>query len=206
MNEIKVTRKTTESEISVKLAPPPLKADYRTKINSPIIFLNHMIEHIAWRSGLNIEMDIKLDKFFLTHVVCEDLGIAFGKAVGEYVKRVQKNGINGYGEATSIIDEAKCQCCISFESRSFIDFSSQVEIPAETEDMHSEDLQVFLEGFAQGACCTLHVDIFKGKNAHHIWEAAYRAFGLCLNDALSENQSRKNMTSGVAGNISWNIE
>lgn len=205
MNEIKVTRKTTESQMSVVLSEPPLKADYRSKINSPIIFLNHMIEHIAWRSGLNIEIDVRLDKFFLAHVVCEDLGIALGKAVGEYVKCKKANGINGYGEASSIIDEAKAQCLISFESRSYLDFTSVVEIPAEAEDMHSEDLQVFLDGFAQGANCTLHVDIQKGKNAHHIWEATYRAFGLCLNDALYENPSRKNMTSGVAGSIDWEI-
>ena len=79
-------------------------------------------------------------------------------------------------------------------------------IPDETEDMHSEDLEVFLEGFAQGANCTLHVDILKGVNAHHIWEAVYRSFGLCLGRALAKDENRKNMTSGVAGHIDWVIE
>ena len=30
-----------------------------------------------------------------------------------------------------------------------------------------------LEGFAQGLC-TLHIDLVKGHNGHHIWEAIYR--------------------------------
>lgn len=39
-----------------------------------------MIEHIAWRGEVNIDVDLKLDEFVLTHVICEDLGIALGKA------------------------------------------------------------------------------------------------------------------------------
>ena len=206
MNEIKVTRKTTESIMSIILSTAPLAIDYREKINTPLIFLNHMIEHVAWRSGFNIETIVKLDKFFLAHVVAEDLGIALGKAVGEYLKRNRESGILGFGDAIGIIDEAKAQCAISFESRAYIDFTSNVTIPDEVEDMHSEDLEVFLEGFAQGANCTLHIDVQKGINAHHIWEAVYRSFGLCLGRALSVDENRKNMTSGVAGQIDWVIE
>lgn len=206
MNEIKVTRKTTESLMSITLSPAPLKADYREKINTPLIFLNHMIEHIAWRSNFNIETIVQLDKFFLAHVVAEDLGIALGKAAGEYLKRNCNNGIIGFADAVGIIDEAKAQCVISFESRSYIDFTSNVKIPDEVEDMHSEDLEVFLEGFVQGANCTLHIDVEKGVNAHHIWEAVYRSFGLCLGRALASDETRRNMTSGVAGQIDWVIE
>lgn len=206
MNEIKVTRKTTESLMSVILSPAPLKSDYRERINTPLVFLNHMIEHIAWRSNFNIETVVNLDKFFLSHVITEDLGIALGKSVGEYLKRNSKNGIIGFADAIGIIDEAKAQCAISFESRAYFDFSSKVTIPAEVEDMHSEDLEVFLEGFAQGANCTLHIDVEKGINAHHIWEAVYRSFGLCLGRALATDENRKDMTSGVAGQIDWVIE
>ncbi len=206
MNEIKVIRKTSESVMGITLSPAPLKQEYRDKINTPLIFLNHMIEHIAWRSGFNIETTVELDKFFLAHVIAEDLGIALGKAIGEYLKRNIEKGIVGFADALGIIDEAKAQCSISFENRAYIDFTSSVKIPDEVEDMHSEDLEVFLEGFAQGANCTLHIDILKGTNAHHIWEAVYRSFGLCLGRSLAFDENRKNMTSGVAGQIGWTIE
>ena len=73
MERIKVTRKTTESEMNVVLDFAPLKKDYRKYIKTPIPFLNHMIEHIAWRGEVNIDVDLKLDEFVLTHVICEDL-------------------------------------------------------------------------------------------------------------------------------------
>ena len=71
--------------------------------------------------------------------------------------------------------------------------------------MLSEDLQTFLEGFAQGAMCTLHVDLLKGSNGHHIWEAIYRAFGSALNKVVAVDESRIGKTSGVAGKIEWTI-
>lgn len=133
----------------VRLSPPPLAGDYRKKIDTPLIFLNHMIEHIAWRSGFNVEVSVKLDKFNLAHVICEDLGIALGRAVAEYIDRAIDEGVNSYGFGVGIIDEAKAECVMSFESRSYFGFTSKVALPAYAEDMHAEDLQVFLDGFAK---------------------------------------------------------
>lgn len=205
MKPIKVIRKTTESEMTVTLDFSPLKSNYREYINTGITFLNHMIEHIAWRGGFNIEVNVKLDKFVLTHVIAEDLGIALGKAVREYI--LSTDGVQGYGDAVGIIDEAKAQCAVSFEERAYcdIDFNS-IGVGECVEGMNSEDLETFLEGFAQGAMCTLHVDLIKGHNGHHIWEAIYRAFGTALNRTFMVSEERKGRTAGVAGKIEWVIE
>lgn len=206
-NNVSVTRKSTESKITVKLDYSPVKPDYRAKIKTPMPFLSHMIEHIVWRGGFNIVTDIKLDEFYLSHVVCEDLGICLGKAVGELLKRRAGEGASGYGSGIGIIDEALSLCAISFENRAYtdIDFGAN-SLPSNSEGMLSEDLITFLEGFAQGAMCTLHIVLKKGKNAHHIWEAIFRSFGIALGAALAPNPNRKNMTSGVAGNIEFIIE
>ncbi len=205
MKPIKVTRKTTESEMTVTLDFSPLKSNYREYINTGITFLNHMIEHIAWRGGFNIEVNVKLDKFVLTHVIAEDLGIALGKAVREYI--LSTDGVQGYGDAVGIIDEAKAQCAVSFEERAYCDMDfNGIGVGECVEGMNSEDLETFLEGFAQGAMCTLHVDLIKGHNGHHIWEAIYRAFGTALNRTLMVSEERKGRTAGVAGKIEWVIE
>lgn len=205
MERIKVTRKTTESEMSVMLDFSPLKSDYRKRIKTPIPFLNHMIEHIAWRGGFNIEVNVKLDEFTLTHVICEDLGIAMGKAAKEYIDRT--DGTVGFGDAIGIIDEAKAQTAISFESRAYCDIDCNgIELCEKVEGMDTEDLETFLEGFAQGAMCTLHIDLLKGHNGHHIWEAIYRSFGSALCSAFAVCESRKGKTAGVAGKIDWVIE
>ncbi len=203
---ITAVRKTTESEMTVKLDFSPVRPDYREKIDTTITFLNHMIEHIVWRGGFNAEVNVKLDRFVLTHVICEDLGIAFGKAVAEYIRRMKDEGVTGFGDAVGIIDEAKAETAVSFESRAYFDLDYHGCVPAErVEGMDSEDLETFLEGFAQGAQCTLHVDLLKGRNGHHIWEAIYRSFGSALNRALYKDPARRGMTSGVAGSIQWEI-
>ena len=205
MEKISVTRKTTESEMKVVFDFSPLKADYRKNIKTPLTFLNHMIEHIAWRGEFNIDIDMSLDEFTLTHVICEDLGIAMGKAAKEYIDKT--DGAIGFGDAIGVIDEAKAQCAISFESRAYVDINyNNIELTEKVEGMDTQDLETFLEGFAQGACCTLHIDLLKGHNGHHIWEAIFRSFGLALNRVFEVKESRKGLTSGVAGKIEWIFE
>ncbi|MBO5364665.1 MAG: hypothetical protein J6A56_04295 [Clostridia bacterium] len=201
-NKITVTRKTTESSIRVAIEKGALKPDYREKIKTPLPFLNHMIEHIAWRAALNIEIEMQLDEFELTHLVTEDVSMTLGRAVGEYVKL---NAPSGYGFGTGIIDEAKAEAVISFEDRSYLDFTTEVDYAEMVEGMPAEELITFLDGFAQGARCTLHIDILKGENGHHIWEATYRAFGIALGHALSVDESRKGLTSGVAGKVIYEV-
>ncbi len=201
-NKITVTRKSSESSIRVSIEKGALKPDYRSNIKTPLPFLNHMIEHIAWRAALNIEIEMNLPDFQLTHLVTEDASMTLGRAVGEFVKL---NNPSGYGFGTGIIDEAKAEAVISFEDRSYLDFTSQVEYDEMVEGMPAEELITFLDGFVQGARCTLHMDVIKGENGHHIWEAVYRAFGIALGAALSADESRKGLTSGVAGKVSYEV-
>ena len=202
---IKAIRSTTESEMGVILDFAGVKPNYREYINTTIPFLDHMIEHIAYRSGVNIETKVELKNFTLSRLIAEDLGMALGKAFKSYIDKT--DGAYGYGDAIGIIDEAKAECAISFESRAYIDIDYHGNsVPAMTEGMMTEDLETFLEGFAQGAVCTLHIDLFKGHNGHHIWEAIYRAVGSALAKAAEISAARMGKTAGVAGKIDWEIE
>ena len=201
-NKISVVRKSTESVIRVTIEKGNLRSDYRKHICTPLPFLNHMIEHIAWRAALNIDIQMEFDEFKLVHLVTEDVSMTLGRAVGEFVRI---NTPSGYGSGIGIIDEAKAEAVLSFEDRSLFDFQSAITYDSAVEGMPSEELITFLDGFAQGARCTLHIDIEKGVNGHHIWEAVYRAFGIALGKALSIDAAREGMTSGVAGQVSYEI-
>ncbi len=204
---VEVTRTTTESNMKVVCDFSGLKPDYRSKINTPYPFLNHMIEHIAYRGGFTVETDVTLKEFVLSHVVFEDLGIALGKAFNTYVTENRANGVVGFGDGIGIIDEAFAQAAISFEERSYFHFDNRcTAIPEQTEGVPTEDLLVFLEGIAQGARATLHINLEKGANAHHIFEAVYRALGTCLKRALVCDETRKGLTAGVAGKIDFEIK
>ncbi len=201
-NKITAIRKTTESSVRVVIEKGVLKPDYRKYINTPLPFLNHMIEHIAWRAGLNIDIKLNMPDFQLVHLVTEDVSMTLGKAVGEYVKI---NCPSGYGFSFGIIDEARATAVISFEDRAYLNFTSAVDYAEQVEGMPAEELITFLDGFVQGARCTLHIDVEKGENGHHIWEAVYRAFGIALGAALSIDKQREGLTSGVAGEVTYEI-
>ncbi|NMB42400.1 MAG: imidazoleglycerol-phosphate dehydratase [Firmicutes bacterium] len=195
-------RKTAESEIIVKLDFGPRYADPKAGLKTTMPFLNHMLEHVIWRGEFNLEVSVELSDFHLFHVICEDIGMTLGRAVNEYVKLKREEGLAGYGFALATIDEALARSVISFESRAYLNFSHPgVAIPAQTENTNSEDLQTFFEGFVQGASCTLHLDVLKGENGHHIWEAAFRSFGEALFRAFSLRKWRREITAGVAGPI-----
>lgn len=201
-NKVTVIRRTSETEIRVSINKGKLAENYRKKIRTPLPFLNHMIEHIAWRAALNIDIELSFDEFELCHLVCEDVGMTLGKAVGEFVRL---NLPSGYGFATGIIDEAAADAVISFEDRALFVFDSAVKYAESVEGMPSEELLTFLDGFAQGARCTLQVNLRRGENGHHIWEAVYRAVGIALMQALNVDKEREGLTSGVAGKVEYEI-
>lgn len=203
---ITVTRTTTESTIRVTLAEGPVASDYRKKIKTPLPFLNHMIEHIVVRSCLNIEIDVELADFALDHLVAEDAGQALGRAFAAYYEKNGLLGMTGFGDATAIIDEARAFSAVSFESRALFTFDSEIPFSDTVEGMHADDLKVFLDGIAQGGGITLQLSLLRGDNGHHIWEAAYRAVGMALGRAMAILPERKNMTSGVAGKITYEIK
>ena len=203
---ITVTRTTKESRICVSLDPAGLTEEYKKDLETPSAMLSHMLEHLSYRSGMGLKVSCEYDGFPLAHVLFEDLGITVGRAFGRLSERQVKDGCYGYGDAVGMIDEAYAQAAVSFESRAlFLLEDAAVSIPAACEDAKSEDLETFLDGFCQGAHCTLQVEVRRGKNAHHIWEAVYRAVGSALEHALTCHPARAGKTSGVAGQIQWEI-
>ncbi len=190
--------------MTVKLSDGPVAKDYRSKIKTPLPFLNHMIEQTVWRSGFNIEAEVNLTDFCLAHLVTEDLGQALGKAFAGKLESL--DGVTGFGDGFGMIDEALAHTTISFEQRAFFGFYPAVSIPENVEGMASEELLVFLDAFCQGAGCTVQIDLTRGENTHHIWEAVFRSFGMALKAAFTVDSSRLGMTSGVAGKVLFEVE
>jgi len=207
--KIRVERKTAESKIVAIIDDGPRNSEAKRDLETPLIFFNHMLEQIAWRSELNIKVKVELDHFFLNHVVCEDVGITLGRAFQELVMQKMGEGIKAYGSASATIDEALARSVVSFESRAYLDLNfNGIEVPQTTEGIQSEDLVAFWEGFVQGAQATLHLDLLKARpnHGHHQWESIFRAAGQALRDALEIRSWRRDMAAGVAGKIDFKVE
>lgn len=193
------TRRTLESVVKISLDRGERDILLKKKIVTPRNFLNHMIETIAWRSCMNIYVSVEMGDYFLDHVLCEDVGITLGETLRLLFQANRDKGVNGAGNGIMIIDEALSRAVVSFEERSMCHFLNHVPLPDKVEDMLSSDLIALLEGMAQGARATIHLEMMHGRDPHHLWESAFRAFGEALRMVYDRNEWRKGTTPGVKG-------
>jgi imidazoleglycerol-phosphate dehydratase len=206
---VEAVRETLESRarVAVALGPPDRSAMATTRL----AFLNHMLDHIAYRGLVNIWAGIEeipvegappgTPSRLLDHVICEDLGATLGGALGRlFVERSEAAGVNGCGVGVATIDEAVTRVVLSVEGRPGFHFTNQTGAMTErVEDMFCCDLLNFLEGISRGMECTLHVDILKGRDPHHMWESAFRAVGEALREVFAPCERRKGLVPGLKG-------
>ena len=192
--EVEVQRTTKETKVTVTVNT--IK-DKQLKLETTFPFLNHMIETLAWQANLNI--GVRFDsEIGLGHPVAEDIGITLGRAILELYKSKLSKGLEGFGFARGVLDEAVADAVISIEGRAY----SAIDGPVfeNVDGMSGYNLIAFLEGFCQGCKCTLRVEYY-GKDPHHCWEAVFRALGLAMRKTFESNIWRKGTTVGLKGTL-----
>lgn len=134
-------------------------------------FLDHMVETLARYAGLDLELDAMGD---LRHHLVEDVAIALGLAVvGEVPETAAR-----YGSALLPMDEALVQAAIDVGGR-----------PYYVGRLPSALYQHFLHSFATNLGATLHVKVIRGRDRHHVVEAAVKATGIALRQAMVQGDA-----------------
>jgi len=195
-----VARVTREAEVRVHVSRGVRE---EPRLESGIAFFDHMLEMMAWHAGLNLEVVFRQKTFALRHVVCEDVGMALGLGVLSLLREAMASGVEGASSAWMAMDEALAFAALSFEGRSIhvIERKSKGSRQDLVEDMAAADMIAFYEGFAQGARCTLHLRVTAGRDPHHSWEAAARAFAVALRGCFAAMPFRAGLTAGVKGTL-----
>jgi imidazoleglycerol-phosphate dehydratase len=173
-----VTRKTAETDITVKLN---LDGTGKAALNTGIGFFDHMLDQIARHGMIDLEIAAKGDLHIDGHHTVEDVGITLGQAVAKAVG--DKKGIRRYGHAYVPLDEALSRVVIDFSGRPGI----EMHVPFTSGMIGTFDSQLtfeFFQGFVNHAFVTLHIDNLKGVNAHHQAETVFKAFARALRAAL----------------------
>jgi imidazoleglycerol-phosphate dehydratase len=158
----KIERKTRETDIRVQMA----QGTGAASVSTGVPFLDHMMTTLARYSGLDVTIDGSGD---LRHHVIEDVAIATGAAlqavIPEYCAR--------FGDRTVAMDEALVHAVLDAGGRPYY----EGPLPSGLYDH-------WMRSFADNAKITIHIRILRGENRHHIVEAAFKALGLALRDAL----------------------
>lgn len=173
-----VSRDTLETQITISVN---LDGTGNSTFNTPVPFLNHMLDQISRHGLIDMQIDAKGDTYIDDHHTVEDIGItlgqAFAKAVGD------KKGMTRYGHAYVPLDEALSRVVIDFSGRPGL--SMNVEFTrASIGKLDTQLFWEFFHGFVNHAGVTLHIDNLKGFNAHHQAETIFKAFGRALRMAL----------------------
>ncbi|MDP2585742.1 MAG: imidazoleglycerol-phosphate dehydratase HisB [Candidatus Levybacteria bacterium] len=182
-----VKRVTSETKISASLN---IDGTGKREIETPIGFLNHMLDLFAKHGLFDLSIKAKGDTCIDEHHTVEDIGIilgeAFAKALGD------KRGINRYGFFILPMDEVLATAAIDFSGRYSFQFDC-LFIREKVGDLSTELVSHFWDAFAQNAKVNLHIKVEKGFNEHHkiegIFKATARAIRMaCLTDPRSKNQ------------------
>lgn len=160
----RVVRETRETR--VRLGVSVSEAEVRVSTGEP--FLDHMLETLARYGGLGLDVEASGD---LRHHLVEDVAITLGLALRDAIPEACAR----YGEATVPMDDALVHVAIDTGGRAYY----EGPLPSALWDH-------FLRSLATNAAFTLHARVLRGRDRHHVVEAAVKALGLALREAMTE--------------------
>jgi len=170
-------RKTQETEIRLELDLDGGEAAISTGVG----FLDHMLELLARHGRLGLRVEASGDLETGAHHTTEDVGIVLGQALDAALG--DRAGIRRYGSALVPMDESLGECAIDISGRPYCAFDAQ--LPATSiAGFDTELAEEFFRAVANSAKLTLHVWVRSGTNAHHMIEAAFKAFARALREAV----------------------
>ena len=150
--------------------------------NTGVGFLDHMLDLLARHGHLDLDVTVTGDLQTGAHHTAEDTAIVLGQALDEALG--DRAGIARYGAATVPMDEARASCAIDISGRPFTLFEAELP-PGSTGGFEHELTEEFFRALANAAKLTLHLRVETGSNAHHMIEAAFKAFARALRQAVA---------------------
>lgn len=174
-----VVRRTKETEITVMIG-----AGAGRKADTTLPFLDHMLGTLARYADLELDVLARGD---LDHHISEDVALTLAEAL----RRTIPEQAARYGNAVVPMDDALVEATLDVGGRSYY----EGPVP-------DEDYEHFFRSLAIAAGFTLHLDVRRGQDSHHVVECTVKAFGLALRQAM--RQSGEDVFS-TKGSVEWEV-
>lgn len=178
---LRYRRATAETLLNIRLRVP---GEGRVYVNTGEGFYDHMLTQLAFHGGMDLRLEGVGDLETGDHHTVEDMMRAFGEALDQALG--DRKGLARYGESRVPMDEAIAHAVVDLSGRAkaTLDINPDPGMAAHA-----------FESLAQTARITLHVTA-SGENAHHVAEAAFKAVGRAMNQALARDGSLVRSTKG----------
>jgi histidinol-phosphate/aromatic aminotransferase/cobyric acid decarboxylase-like protein/imidazoleglycerol phosphate dehydratase HisB len=189
--ETTLIRTSTETALRITLG---LDGSGRSHVATGIGFLDHLLTLLAFHAGFDLDCvaggDLDVDE----HHTVEDVLAAFGSALQQALG--SREGVTRYGSAVVPMDEARALAAVDLVRRAH----AEIALEFHGERVGGLALSLLphaLERFAMEAGCTVHVES-AGADDHHVAEAAFKALGQALRQAVSAGDGGIRSTKGIA--------
>ncbi|MCX6695658.1 MAG: imidazoleglycerol-phosphate dehydratase HisB [Candidatus Altiarchaeota archaeon] len=188
----RVSRKTRETSITVDLN---LDGTGKSKVKTPLHFLNHMLENFAKHSGFDLNIKASGDVHVDDHHTVEDTGICLGEALLKALG--DKKGISRMAFSIVPMDDSKAEVSVDLSGRP----SAKINLPfsefheKKVGDVSKENIEHFLESFAVNGKFNLNVKA-EGRNDHHKVESAFKALAKAMKEATRITGTQVPSTKG----------
>ena len=184
-----IERKTRETDISLTLA---LDGSGRSRIATGIGFLDHMLAALATHGRFDLDVRCKGDLHVDAHHSVEDVGICLGDALKQALG--DKAGIVRFGHAYVPLDEALSRCVVDLSGRPFLHYDVTFRAK-QLGTMSTELFEDFFWALADHGRLNVHLDLVRGRNAHHIAETLFKSFARALSMAVARDPRVKAVPS-----------
>jgi imidazoleglycerol-phosphate dehydratase len=183
-----IERRTGETEVRLTLT---LEGTGKGTRDTGVGFLDHMLDLLARHGRIDLKVKVSGDLQTGSHHTAEDTAIVLGQALDQALG--ERTGIARYGSATVPMDEARASCALDISGRPFTAFEAELP-PGSTGGFEHELTEEFFRALANAAKLTLHLRV-AGSNAHHMIEAAFKAFARALRQAVAIDPTESGVPS-----------
>ena len=173
-----VSRNSRETQIECEVK---LDAGNRQEVASGLPFLDHMLEQVARYGAFDLAFKGAGDVDVDPHHLMEDAGIVIGQALSKALG--DRIGIARFATAYAPLDESLSRVVVDLGKRPFLSYN--LPLKGKVGSLEAEVLEEFWRALSIHLGATIHVDLIRGRNRHHIAESAAKALGLALREAMS---------------------
>ena len=177
--EATIERTTAETDIRVTVN---LDGTGQVRAATGIGFFDHMLSALGRHGRLDLDVAVTGDLEVDGHHTVEDTGIVIGQAIAAALG--EKAGIARFGSAVVPMDEALVLAALVISGRGQLHWAAEVPFGM-VGDFDTQLAREFFIALAANAGITLHVRQLAGDNVHHILEAAFKATGRALRQAVA---------------------
>jgi len=189
------TRTTKETSIEISI---DLDGTGATDISTGIPFYDHMLDQIGRHGGFDLVVQAEGDIHIDTHHTVEDVAITLGEVFAEALG--DKAGVRRFASGRYPLDEALIDVALDLSGRPHVEWHVDMpeSLPLGSPAFDPQLAEHVVSSFATAAGITLHIEMIRGRNTHHVIEATFKGLARALRDAVRvEDAAGVPSTKGV---------